>query len=915
MAIYHFSGTAVSRSKGRSAVACAAYRAGEKLHDERYDKDYDYTKKKDVVHAEILLPNNAQSKLKDRETLWNEVEKNENRKDAQLAREFNFALPRELTLEQNILLSREFVKESFVKEGMIADLCIHNDKSSDGLFHPHAHVMLTMREVTENGFGKKVRAWNDKALLMSWREAWAEMANKHLALNGHDLVIDHRSLADQQIALEPQYKIGASVARDQLVRMEDHQRIARENGEKLILNPEIALHAITRQQSTFTHQDLARFVNRHTVNADQFLVVYEKVKQCDQMVSLGLDDKNHERFTSKEMLKLESRMMEQAAGLSKREKHAVKAVFQEKALSQKELTLEQKTAFDHLVSRGDLKCVVGFAGTGKSYLLGSLREAWESQGFTVSGVTLSGIAAENLEGSSGILSRTYASRCYYWDKGEERLGKNDVLVVDEAGMLSSRQMARLVGVAYEGGAKVVLVGDPQQLQAIEAGAAFRAISERVNYVELTDIRRQTYEWQREATKELAKGEMASAVNRYANHSHVHEFETQAVAKAALVEAWNEGRLANPSQTQIMLAYNKSDVLELNQLARGLRHAQGELGRAGQPSNGDVSFQTERGERAFASRDRVYFLKNDRSLGVMNGSLGTIEAIKEGMLTIKLDNSSHATEQLGEAKRVSITMERYPHLDHGYAATIHKAQGVTVDRSYVLASQYLDSHSTYVAMSRHRDSVDLFYGKDTFLTKEDLIKTLGRDRAKDTSLDYFNRASDPKEPSLADERLMRQEKIRAFTESVRLEQTTQLGHKEHRSSNLKELDELDQSVRELIDSKTGSLKKDNHQDLRDFKRQFEAKNPERALSLREELVPEHERKAIALVQEFNRLEALVEKGGRSSYLAQEHLEKLVEKMSRQKDVMEYVHKHQEPMAKQINHMAKELQRGRDLDLER
>ena len=283
--------------------------------------------------------------------------------------------------------------------------------------------------------------------------------------------------------------------------------------------------------------------------------------------------------------------------VSERNTHTVNEAFQEKALLQKELTTEQKTAFDHLVSKGDLKCAVGFAGTGKSYLLGATREAWESQGFNVSGVTLSGIAAENLEGSSGIASRTFASRCYYWDKGEERLTKNDILVVDEAGMLSSRQMAQLIEVAHEGGAKVVLVGDPQQLQAIEAGAAFRAIAQQLNYVELTDIRRQSHEWQQEATKELATGKTAQAVERYAAHSHVHEFETKTVAKNALVGVWNDSRLANPSQTQIMLAYNKNDVLELNQLARGMGHAQVARSRC---------FNANRTASGIAAHDRVYF---------------------------------------------------------------------------------------------------------------------------------------------------------------------------------------------------------------------------------------------------------------------------------------------------------------------
>ena len=226
----------------------------------------------------------------------------------------------------------------------------------------------------------------------------------------------------------------------------------------------------------------------------------------------------------------------------------------------------------------------------------------------------------------------------------------------------------------------------------------------------------------------------------------------------------------------MLAYNRDDVLELNQMARSLRHQQGELGQ-------DVAFQTERGSRAFAERDRVYFLKNDRSLGVMNGTLGTIEAIKDGAVTVRLDNDGRSSDS---ARHVNLTMERYNHLDYGYAATIHKAQGVTVDRSYVLASKYLDAQSTYVAMSRHRESADLFYGKDVFLSKDDLVKTLSRERTKDVTLDYFNREDKQQDVVTRDnsnshakvldenktltreeERLMRQAKLKEFTETTKL----------------------------------------------------------------------------------------------------------------------------------------------------
>lgn len=877
-------------------MACAAYRSGQELTDERYSKVHDYSRKADVAYAEVLVPEGAPAWMGDRAALWNGVEACEKRKDAQLAREFNFALPRELSLEDNILLAREFVLSTFVEAGMVADLCVHVDKGSDGEPHPHAHVMLTMREVLGDGFGPKVREWNDKALLLSWREEWAVCANKHLALHGHDRVIDHRSFVEQGIDLEPQHKIGASVARDRSARLADHHRIARENGEKLLGDPVIALEAMTRQQSTFTHQDIARFVNRHTVDPEQFSLVYDKVRLHESVVSLGIDDRGVDRFTTQAMLSLESRMIERAQDLAAVDHHAVSASYQEKALSNRSLTLEQKEAFDHLLGFGDLSCVVGFAGTGKSYLLGAAREAYESAGYRVLGVTLSGIAAENLEGSSGILSRTYASRCFYWDKGEELLGPRDVLVVDEAGMLASRHMARLMEMAHSGGSKVILVGDPQQLQAIEAGAAFRAIAGQVSYVELSDIRRQVVDWQRESTLDFARGFTGDALARYEAHAQVHVLETQAGAKAQLVHCWNEGRLAHPTQSQIMLAYNRSDVLELNELARGLRRAGGELGD-------DSPFKTERGDRVFAVNDRVYFLKNDRSLGVMNGTLGTIESIEHGSMVVRLDTVRLDHNDRFHSSSIQINMDHYNHLDHGYAATIHKAQGVTVDRSYILASRYLDKHSTYVAMSRHRHSADLFYGKDVFLSKDDLLRTVGRDRSKDVSLDYLHDREQslklPEDKSLllgtdlarGEVTLMKQ-KLDAFTRETLGSRGTERGGMDYH--------------RRLAEAKRG---------MDAFKRDFENKHPELASTLRENMMPAHEKNAVVFIKEYEHLQKIIDQGGRSSHMAKSQLENLVDKISKQKEVMAYVHEHYPAIEKRVKELDRglRLQRGRELEL--
>ena len=209
MATYRFEAKVIGRSSGRSATAAAAYRAGQRIDDERTGQSFDYTRRGGVLHAEILAPAGTPDWMRDRSQLWNAVEKAEKRKDAQLARDLVLSLPHELSHEDRRDLVREFVRDEFVSQGMIADIAIHKpDRRGDQRNH-HAHVMLTMRELTSAGFGPKAREWNSTDLLEHWRERWAEAVNLHLERNGHSARVDHRSLADQGIDREPEPKQGA----------------------------------------------------------------------------------------------------------------------------------------------------------------------------------------------------------------------------------------------------------------------------------------------------------------------------------------------------------------------------------------------------------------------------------------------------------------------------------------------------------------------------------------------------------------------------------------------------------------------------------------------------------------------------------------------------------------------------------
>ncbi|WP_048848536.1 Ti-type conjugative transfer relaxase TraA, partial [Acetobacter indonesiensis] len=735
MAIYHLHAKVISRATGRSAVAAAAYRAASRLHDLRLDRDHDFSNKSGVVHSEILLPDGAPERFLDRATLWNEVEAIEKRKDAQLAREVEFSIPREMTQAQGIVLARDFVREQFVERGMVADLNVHWDIGEDGQAKPHAHVMLSTRSVDENGFGAKERSWNDKDLLLTWRERWASLANEWLAELDLDVRIDHRSFAAQGIDLEPQNKIGPAGMRreergEDAERVADHLEIARGNGETLLAEPHVALEALTRQQSTFTRQDLARFVDRHTADAEQFSAVMVRVEACPELVALGKDGHGRERFSTRAMIGVEQRLEEASLAMGQSQGHAVPLAVRRAAMQHSGLGDEQALAVGEVTKSRDLSVVVGYAGTGKSTMLGVARAAWEEAGYRVRGAALSGIAAEGLEAGSGIESRTLASLERAWERGFDLLERGDVLVVDEAGMVGSRQMERVLSVAREAGAKVVLVGDPEQLQAIEAGGAFRAVAERVGSVEITTVRRQREGWQQAATKELATGRTEQALGRYEAAGLVRGHDTLEEAQAGVVAGWEEARQAAPEESQIMLAHRRVDVRALNETARAIRREAGELGD-------DVLVPTAQGERVFADGERVYFLRNDRELGVKNGTLGTVRGIEGSpeagdlVLSVQLDGPGGT----GRGRVVSVSVAEYDALDHGYAATIHKSQGVTVDRAHVLATGSMDRHGAYVALSRHRESVSVHWGRDDVGDRDGLVRRLSRERLKDTTLDY------------------------------------------------------------------------------------------------------------------------------------------------------------------------------------
>ncbi|WP_416797671.1 Ti-type conjugative transfer relaxase TraA [Ciceribacter azotifigens] len=779
MAIMFVRAQVISRGAGRSVVSAAAYRHRARMTAALTGEAFSYRGgSRELAHEELALPDQAPQWIKSlidgrpvaraSEAFWNAVDAFEARADAQLAREVIIALPEELTRSENIALVRDFVRHALTSKGMVADWVYHD---KDG--NPHIHLMTNLRPLTEAGFGpKKVpvlgengeplrvvtpdrpsgkivyRLWaGDKESMKEWKIAWAETANRHLALAGHDIRLDGRSYAEQGLGGIAQRHLGpekAALARRGTEMYFAPADLAHRQAmsDRLMADPELLLRQLANERSTFSERDIARALHRYVDDPVEFANIRAKLMSSESLLLLrpqGLTAETGQVtepaiFTTREILRTEYDMARSARVLSKRGGFAISvdrvaaAITQMEQDPQKPLRFdpEQVDAIRHVTGDHAIAAVVGLAGAGKSTLLSAARIAWESDNRRVIGAALAGKAAEGLADGSGIRSRTLASWELAWAAGREHLKRGDVLVIDEAGMVSSQQMSRVLDLVAKAGAKVVLVGDAMQLQPIQAGAAFRAVTERIGFAELSGVRRQRDSWARHASRLFARGRVEEGLDAYAQQGRIIESETRLDVIERLVADWAEARsdlirksaaIEHPGRARgdelLVLAHTNDDVCKLNEALRGVMIGEGAL-------TGARQFQTARGLREFAAGDRIIFLENARfveprvkSLGpqyVRNGMLGTVVSTgdnrRDPLLTVRLDNGHDLV----------ISEDSYRNVDHGYAATIHKSQGSTVERTFVLATGMMDQHLTYVAMTRHRDRADLYAAKEDFEPK-------------------------------------------------------------------------------------------------------------------------------------------------------------------------------------------------------
>jgi Ti-type conjugative transfer relaxase TraA len=508
---------------------------------------------------------------------------------------------------------------------------------------------------------------------------------------------------------------------------------------------------LTAQASTFSRRDAIQgycaalpggaAVTEVEALADRFLTHDEVIALDDPTTGrrFRLSDSpiaagTHEpRYTTKEMLATERRVVAHAVARRGDGVAVVRESTLQAALSAHfSLSSDQAVMVARVTTSGaGVDVVVGRAGAGKTFALGAAREAWESDGHRVIGCALAARAARELEAGSGIPSSTLAKLLGELDEPVHGgLATRTVVVLDEAAMVGTRDLERLLDHARRADAKVVLVGDDAQLPEITAGGGFRAMKARLEAAELTEVRRQPAEWEKDALELVRAGRADDAVALYDAHGRLFAARSADETRERLVTDWWTSYVTG--EDAVMIAARRSDVAALNDQARELMAAAGRLGET----------SVDAGGATFATGDVVMTTRNARHLGVVNGTRGTLVSVDgaHGELTVLTDDGRHVL--------LPASYLEAGHLCHAYAITGHKSQGMTADRSFVLVDETLYKEWGYVAMSRGRLDNRLYAVAGVDLDREDtggqvvrpsdplpaITRSLARSRAKELALD-------------------------------------------------------------------------------------------------------------------------------------------------------------------------------------
>jgi Ti-type conjugative transfer relaxase TraA len=475
------------------------------------------------------------------------------------------------------------------------------------------------------------------------------------------------------------------------------------------------LELMTEQRSTFTGKNLERVLDKQIFGqleraqfAEKILTHADAVRLSDQA------DGKTTRYSTRQVIETEQHTLRAADGLARSDRHQVGAQILAAVASEKKfdgISREQIAAYRHATGGEGIAVIDGQAGTGKSFTMTAIREAYEAQGYKAVGLAPTNAVAQDMQRDGFSSARTVHSELFSLNNDRTQWDQKTVVMVDESAMIDTRNMAMLTAHAHAAGAKLILVGDDRQLSSIERGGMFGVMKDRYGAAELASVRRQHKNDDRRASELMAEGNFHTALEIYEAKGAIKWTRTQPEARAALVAQWTKDSAAEPDKSRFVFAYTNADVDQLNRAIRGVRKERGEL------EHEDHNLDTKHGRAAFSGGDRIQFTGTDKAKGLFNGQAGTVRAIDGSKVTVELDGRGRRSIEFDAAE--------FKDFRHGYAGTIYKGQGRTLDQTYLYHSEHWRSAASYVALTRHRDKAAMFVATNTAPDLKQLARQMAR----------------------------------------------------------------------------------------------------------------------------------------------------------------------------------------------
>lgn len=495
------------------------------------------------------------------------------------------------------------------------------------------------------------------------------------------------------------------------------------------------LELLTEQRSTFTGRDLERALDKQITGRLERAQFGEAVLSHPDVVRLSDQAGGPTtRYSTRQTIEAEVHVLRAAAGLVRNDQHQIAAPILAAVLSDKKfdgVSREQALAYRHATGGEGLSLIDGQAGTGKSFTMAAIREAYEAQGCRVIGLAPTNAVAQDMRRDGFTRARTVHSELFSLNNERTKWDRRTVVMVDEAAMIDTRNMAMLTAHAYAAGAKLILVGDDRQLSSIERGGMFGVLKDRYGAAELATVRRQHKNDDRRAAELMAEGNFHAGLEIYEGRGALHWTRTQPEARAALVAQWARDSAAVPTKSRFVFAYTNADVDQLNRAIRAVRKERGELEWQ------EHRFETKHGPADFSAADRIQFTGTDKGRGLYNGQAGIVQAIDGAKITVALD---------GRGDRV-VTFDagEFKDFRHGYAGTIYKGQGRTLDQTYLYHSEHWRSAASYVALTRHRDKAVLFVATNTARDLKQLARQMARVDDRRAASHFYRDEREPVRP--------------------------------------------------------------------------------------------------------------------------------------------------------------------------